>query len=70
MNKRMLDLMDEHGFSPDNDLVDFAEIVVRECAAVVEAKKGLCGSGIPDRVLLDMTIKDMFAYTGVDPKGP
>ncbi len=42
----------------------FAELLVKECAAVVEAKKAMCGSGVLDIVLLDMTINDMLEYLG------
>lgn len=42
----------------------FAELLVKECAAVVEAKKAMCGSGVPDLVILDMTINDMLEYLG------
>lgn len=48
-------------------MAKFAELVVKECVAVIEAKKNICGSGIPDRVVLDMTVKDIHSYMGVAP---
>jgi hypothetical protein len=42
------------------------DLIVKECIAVIEAKRALCGSGVPDEVLLDMIIKDLCAHLGVE----
>jgi hypothetical protein len=41
------------------------ELIVKDCVAIVEAKKVLCGSGVPDHVILDMAIRDLQEYFGV-----
>lgn len=67
MKPRVRELMIESGYAAPEiagRAHKFAKLMVKECAAVVNAKKALCGSGVPDTVLLDMVIKDMFAYLG------
>jgi hypothetical protein len=41
------------------------DLLVKECVKAIEAKRVLCGSGVPDHVILDMVIRDLQEYFGV-----
>jgi hypothetical protein len=43
----------------------FAELIVRECASIIEAGKVGCNQ-VPAEVALDLTAKNVKAYFGVE----
>jgi hypothetical protein len=42
MTDRIKEIIEEHGFMPDNDLYELAEIIAKECASVCDADGDLC----------------------------
>ena len=42
------------------------KMVVKDCLEVVNSAHVLCGSGVPDHVLVDMIMKNIRGYFGIE----
>jgi hypothetical protein len=52
-------------YIPAEFVRNFSKLIVQDCLEVIGSAEALCGSGVPDRVLVDMIRNNVKGYFGV-----